>query len=89
MASPTFFADGHTPAVNDTKWMILQKILGATIDGGGGGGGGTPTSAQMWTLNTSDPPPSDGSIATVFARSSTGIHYANIGTVASPDWDQV
>lgn len=40
MASPTFFSDGHTPNRNDTKWTILQKILGATIDNGSGGGGG-------------------------------------------------
>jgi len=41
MASPTFFNDGHTPNRNDPTWKILQKILGATIDGGGGGGGAT------------------------------------------------
>jgi len=40
MASPTFFSDGNTPRKTDTQWTILQKILGATIDGGGGGGGG-------------------------------------------------
>jgi hypothetical protein len=36
MASPTFFGEGHTPRVTDTRWRILQKILGATIDNGGG-----------------------------------------------------
>lgn len=41
MASPTFFARGHTPTLTDTRWFILQRILGATIDGGGGGGGGS------------------------------------------------
>jgi len=40
--SPTFFGEGHEPRVHDTRWRILQKILGALIDGGGGGGGGTP-----------------------------------------------
>jgi hypothetical protein len=40
MSSPTFFGEGSTPRVTDTRWRILQKILGATIDGGGGGGGG-------------------------------------------------
>ena len=40
MASPSFFTRGHTPTVSDTRWFILQRILGATIDGGGGGGGG-------------------------------------------------
>ena len=39
MSSPTFFSEGSTPRVTDTRWRILQKILGATIDGGGGGGG--------------------------------------------------
>lgn len=37
MAEPTFLTDGHTPNRNDTKWTILQKILGSEIDGGGGG----------------------------------------------------
>lgn len=37
MASPTFFSDGHTPALRDTQWRIEQKILGALVDGGGGG----------------------------------------------------
>lgn len=40
MASPTFFPEGSTPGRSDTRWRILQKILGATVDGGGGGGGG-------------------------------------------------
>lgn len=40
MASPTFFVGGSTPNSNDGTWIILQKILGATIDGGGGSGGG-------------------------------------------------
>lgn len=39
MASPTFFRHGNTPNVSDSKWMILQRILGAIIDGGGGGSG--------------------------------------------------
>lgn len=38
MSSPTFFGDGSTPRITDTRWAILQKILGATVDGGGGGG---------------------------------------------------
>lgn len=38
MASPSFFGEGNTPRVQDTRWRILQKILGALIDGGGGGG---------------------------------------------------
>lgn len=40
MASPTFFARGHTPTLTDTRWFILQRILGAIIDGGGGVPGG-------------------------------------------------
>lgn len=40
MASPTFFGDGHTPRRSDAKWVVLQKILGAEIDGGGGSGSG-------------------------------------------------
>lgn len=40
MASPIFLAHGHTPTVSDTRWFILQRILGATIDVSGGGTGG-------------------------------------------------
>lgn len=35
MSSPTFFGEGSSPRVTDTRWRILQKILGATIDLGG------------------------------------------------------
>lgn len=40
MASPVFFAHGSTPNVSDSKWMILQRILGAITDGGGSSGTG-------------------------------------------------
>lgn len=35
----TIFASGNVPNPHDTRWMILQRILGAITDGGGGGGG--------------------------------------------------
>jgi hypothetical protein len=48
MASPTFFSDGHTPRVDDTRWEINQKILGTLNDIAGGGGGGIPLSLPTW-----------------------------------------
>jgi len=45
MSQPTFFPEGSTPRASDTRWRILQKILGATLDGGGVGGGGTTVGA--------------------------------------------
>lgn len=41
MASPTFFTRGHTPTVTDSRWFILQRILGALDDLSSGGGTGT------------------------------------------------
>ncbi len=38
--NPIFLSDHHTPRRTDARWSILQKILGAIIDGGTGGGGG-------------------------------------------------
>lgn len=38
MASPTFLSDGSTPRRTDAKWVILQKILGAEVDGLSGAG---------------------------------------------------
>jgi hypothetical protein len=38
--NPIFLSDHHTPRRTDARWSILQKILGAIIDGGIGGGGG-------------------------------------------------
>ena len=35
------FSEGTTPRRSDTRWVVLEKILQATIDGGGGGGGGS------------------------------------------------
>jgi len=49
MASPTFFSDGHTPRVDDTRWDINQKILGALDDIAGGGGGGGGAVAKKFT----------------------------------------
>lgn len=46
MSSPTFFPEGSTPKANDPRWRILQKILGATIDGGGGAGADPMTTAS-------------------------------------------
>ena len=40
MASPTFFALGHTPTLSDSEWFIEQRILGALNDIAGGGSGG-------------------------------------------------
>jgi hypothetical protein len=44
MAAPNFLGTGSTPNRNDTKWFILQRILGKLTDGVGGGlsGSGSP-----------------------------------------------
>lgn len=70
MSSPTFFGEGSTPRVKDTRWRILQKILGATIDGGGGGGGG----GEYWEdtgPDPSGPPPDQAETWTVHFRDSS------------------
>lgn len=36
--NPTFLTDGHTPRKSDPVWAIMQKTLGAFIDGPGGTG---------------------------------------------------
>ena len=53
MANPTFLSDGSTPRRTDARWAILQKILGATIDGGGGGGGVNVTGSNFCFGGTS------------------------------------
>ena len=68
---PDFFGEGNTPRVKDTRWRILQKILGATISGGGGSGGGQywedtgptpsgdpPDTSLVWTVHFRDGFPS-------------------------------
>lgn len=50
---PSFFSEGNTPVRTDTQWKILQKILGATIDGGGGGGGGPATTGANYRFSGS------------------------------------
>ena len=58
MASPSFLSGGSTPNINDTRWMILQRILGAMVDGGGGSvgsgaltlGAGAPASGTTGTF---------------------------------------
>ncbi len=81
---PSFFSDGNTPRREDPRWRILQKILGATIDGPGGSGGigGTTNLALAGAA-----PPTDGSVET-FRVFDTDEKYSwyNSGTIASPVW---
>lgn len=37
MASPEFYSEGSTPRKGDTQLRVVQKLLGATLDGGIGG----------------------------------------------------
>lgn len=57
MADPTFYADGNTPNLLDPPYKVLQKILGATIDGGGGGGGGSGFAPGTGQYQGNGPPP--------------------------------
>lgn len=84
MSSPSFFSDGSTPRVNATRWVILQKILGATIDGGGGGAGtpqvftgsGAPVGLQAGQ---------DGTLAGIYYDTAVGGFNYN-WDVASQAW---
>lgn len=44
---------------------------------------------NLWELGTTEPPTSDGSILKPFARSTGGVKYANLTTIANPDWDLI
>lgn len=67
MASPTFFGDGHTPRRSDAKWVILQKLLGAEIDGGGGGG------TQQVYRDRAPAAPDDPALPAISYNSMTGV----------------
>lgn len=69
MASPAFFPEGSTPRVTDTRWRVLQKILGATVDGGGGGGGGGD---QVYFGASPPAAPADPAKAALFYPTSGG-----------------
>ena len=87
MANPTFFTEGNTPRPQDTRWRVLEKILGATIDGGGGPGGSGGTTNQALDGAA---PAVDGSVTTfrVF-DTDTGFSWYNSGTLAAPVWNNV
>ena len=56
--NPIFLSDHHTPRRTDARWAILQKILGAIIDGGtggGGGGGGINTTGENYCFQGTSP----------------------------------
>lgn len=76
MANPTFFGDGSTPRVTDTRWTILQKILGATIDGGSGSGG-------AYTHGNVDPNGVEaGAIGARYRNDVSGVFWTNTdGTI--------
>lgn len=50
--SPVFFSDGHTPKYQDTKWRILQKILGALNDGLSNTTSSLNCALGMWVVPT-------------------------------------
>ena len=67
--SPTFFGDGHTPRRSDTSWIVLQKILGALVDGSSSGGIFGTTQVYI----DRDPlPPDDPTKAAINGRSDGG-----------------
>lgn len=68
MASPSFLGDGHTPRRSDTKWVILQKILGAELDGASAAAG------QGQVYRDRDPAaPDNPALAAISYNSSTGV----------------
>ena len=70
MANPIFLGDGHTPRRSDTKWTILQKILGVEIDGGGGG---TGTFIQQVYVDRDPLPPDNQAYPALNYKSTTGV----------------
>lgn len=84
MSSPTFFGEGSTPRVRDTRWRILQKILGATLDGGGGGGGG----GLAFSTGTGSPEGVvTGSPGDTYWDTSTDFEYTKVtGTATTTGW---
>lgn len=55
--NPVWLSDHHTPRRSDTELVVLQKTLGAIIDGGGGssGGGGNIGGSGAPVAAPSDP----------------------------------
>lgn len=64
------------------QMSVMIYLLSQISAGSGGGLGG-------WTL-AAGPPPTDGSVTTGFYKDTDSkVKYANLGTVAAPDWDQI
>lgn len=83
MASPTFFARGHTPTLSDTRWFLLQRILGATVDGGGGGGAG------LFTLGVVDPEGVETAVAgTGYVNTANGTEWIKESGSGNTGWKQ-
>lgn len=49
------FSEGTTPRRSDTRWVTLQKILQATIDGGGGGAGSVAAEGSNYCITGTAP----------------------------------
>lgn len=88
MSDPTFYTDGNTPRRSATRLIVLNKILGAILDGGGGGGGGGTAQIIQYTTGVSPAAPANP-LLPAFAYDSTGVGAILGWNVAGGTWTDV
>lgn len=71
MSDPWFYTDGNTPRRDATRLIVLNKILGAILDGGGGGGG----SSAPDSINYPGPPVTNPPALQNIVVDSNGVQY--------------
>ena len=78
---PSFFSDGNTPNQFDSRWKVLQKILGATIAAFSGAG-------SAFTVGAGAPEGVVvGSPGDTYWDSNTGFEYRKVtGAATNTGW---
>jgi hypothetical protein len=94
LSSPSFYLEGSTPVLTDTKYKVAQKILGVLNDlndaiGGAGGGGGAGCSVfSRRRSGVGDPNGSvSGCVGETYIDTSTGQIWAKVsGANTTTGW---
>lgn len=69
------FSSGTTPMPNDTRWVLLVKILQSLNDGAASGGGGVGTAQLLQGSGAPGAAPADPTLPAYYTDRDSGIIF--------------